>query len=132
MTSKEISAMSMKELAEYLNLPYDLVWRLTCNWIEPEPLTGGASCFANDEFSEWDPLNILITDRPFDKTSKKYYTVKTSALLDFLRSIPLHNYSCSSTALKSKYNLICDTNASTARFDFIFYINDDISYIVPA
>jgi hypothetical protein len=93
--TQDISGMSLKELAEYLNLPIEIVHHLLCNWYEE---TRGYSC-TTDGFFEWRPLRIAILNalplnaflHPIDL---KIYPTDARKLLEFLASIPLHNYSC--------------------------------------
>jgi hypothetical protein len=108
--SRDMSIMNLKELSEYLNLPIEVVRLLKCNWYEE---TTGYSCIALDGFFEWRPLRVTILNAfPLNAFSSamdvKIYPTDASKLLEFLASIPLHDYSCvvghpATAAIISKY-----------------------------
>jgi hypothetical protein len=88
--------MSLKELAEYLNLPYELVYDLTCNW-HNETL-GQWSCFAVDGYNNWKAKNIILLNAlPLNSFEKpmdiKLYPTDAGKLLEFLSQLP-HVYKC--------------------------------------
>jgi hypothetical protein len=94
-TQKPISGMSIKELAEYLNLPLEIIHRLVCNWYNN---VGDWSCFANDGFT-WRPLHVIILNSlPLNAFSaptdlRIYPVFNTERLLELLSTLP-HDYKC--------------------------------------
>ena len=109
MSTTSQKPISIKELAENLGVPYDIVHKIQCNWYEE---TTGYSCIATDG-SEWRPLRVAILNAlPLNAfqlpVDLKIYPTDASKLLDFLASIPLHDYSCyighpQTAAIVSKY-----------------------------
>jgi hypothetical protein len=94
-TQKPISGMSIKELAEYLNLPLEIIHRLVCNWYEE---TTGWACIATDGYFEWRPLRVIILNSlPLNAfsapTDLRIYPVNTERLLELLATLP-HDYKC--------------------------------------
>jgi hypothetical protein len=94
-TGKDISTMSPKELAEYLNLPYELVYNLTCNW--HSEVLGQWACMGIDGYN-WIPKRIILLNAfPLSAFSSamnvKIYPTNARKLLEFLAQLP-HEYVC--------------------------------------
>ena len=95
MSPQEISSMSIKELAEYLNLPFDLVHNLMCNW--HNSVLGQWSCLGIDGY-DWIPKRIILLNAfPLNAFSVavnvKIYPTEARKLLEFLAQLP-HDYRC--------------------------------------